>query len=589
MTVTQPPAEERDAAEPVIEPNASATAPAERIHFPEIEGLRGLAVACIVAYQTFRNAGAPWHAPFFERLVIDAGQGLVLFLTISGFVLAYPLLAALRANPPAFVDMGRFAVGRALRIYPAYLVTLCLATTLHPLAVLFNYPALARATPQIGVGTFVRGAVFAGNGLGNDGLRAAGLFVLAAIAFPLLLALATSRPRAVAILAIAAGLADAFTGAHAVSIGFVVPLTLGILAAELRLRDHRLQRFWPAVVLAGVALALLFEKHVALLPGATAAPDALRVDPFWSLAAFGILIGTGGSTVLRRVAGFVVLRRLGAASYAISLVAMPIAGFAVHQLPPRIGYPAVVLVAACAALAAGFALWRGIDRAFANGIARRASALRPGALLDRALARFARRSHRRRVARAEGRSSRTGAGPERTRRSGARPRPGPARGSLHALRIAGRTRGGNLRDEAAPHRTGRRTGRRRARASCGSGRRRSPGSRYAGLLSPRDPAPKRCATDRRCTPSDARVLGTAARCGASARRGAAARRRAHARRRARAATRIRNGDRNRIRRRRTGANSSSAGAYTRSDARAGSDARGRAGVRAARRSTTPLD
>ncbi|MBD5603959.1 MAG: hypothetical protein IAI48_02540, partial [Candidatus Eremiobacteraeota bacterium] len=244
-------------------------AEAERIRFPEVDGLKGIAAVAVLAYQTLRfaagTAGAP---PAVLRAVADASQGFTLFLILAGFAFAYPLLAAMRAEGRATLDLGRYLSRRAVRVYPAYLATVVIATALHPLGQLFGYPALAHAVPGVDVPAFLRRAFLAGDGSANDGWRAVQLFALAYVALPLLLALWTRLPRALLFVAIAGALVDTLTAAHGFGAGILVPLTLGIVAAELRVSGHRSQRFGLALTAVAAAFAIVFEPRIALLPGA---------------------------------------------------------------------------------------------------------------------------------------------------------------------------------------------------------------------------------------------------------------------------------------------------------------------------------
>jgi peptidoglycan/LPS O-acetylase OafA/YrhL len=359
-----------------------------RARFREVDGLKGLAVAAVVAYQIFRFSGFPANAPAaVARVFSDMSQGLGLFLTIAAFLFAYPLLAALHAEGSSTLDTGRYLSGRAIRVYPAYLAVALLAALLHPLGALFGYPALAHAAPPIDVGQYARNAVFAAGGLGNDGLRAVGLFALAYGLLPILLTLWTRLPRLAAYLAIVAAILDTLTRAHGFGIGIVVPLVLGIAAADVRVREHRSQRFGLAIAAAATVLAFALEPQIAALPGALQAPGALRIDPLWSLAFFGILVACGARPKLRLALGFIAFRVASAPAYVATLVAMPIAEFAARQMPPQLGSLQAALVTAAFIIVVAYALWQCLDRACASETFRQRAAGRPGAILDRVLER----------------------------------------------------------------------------------------------------------------------------------------------------------------------------------------------------------
>lgn len=359
-----------------------------RMRLRDIDGLKAFAIASIVVYETARYAGVPGASEALGRLIGDAGQALALFLLLSGFALAYPVLAALRGDGSATFDVGRYAVKRLLRVYPAYAVAVGVVAALHPIAVLFGLPALANGVPSVDAAALVRAVVFLGDGFGNDGFRAIALVVRGYLLFPVLLVLWTRAPRFTLILAVFAAVADVLTPAHAWTVSALVPLILGIAAADLRARPRRFVRFAFPLAAVAASLAFAWEPRAAMLAGNLAAPGALRVDPFWSIAFFGLVVGIGTVPVLQRVAGFAPFRFAGAASYAISLVAMPVAAFAARQLPATLSWPAAAATTAAATAIVGLVLWQCVDRWFGDARLRTSVAERPGAWFDARLARF---------------------------------------------------------------------------------------------------------------------------------------------------------------------------------------------------------
>jgi peptidoglycan/LPS O-acetylase OafA/YrhL len=358
-----------------------------RTRFGDVDGLRALAIAAIVAYQVARSAGLPQVAPALAHLASDASQGLALFLALSAFSLAYPAFAVLRADGAAYLDVGRFAIKRFLRVYPAFLAVTIVAAALHPLAILVNFPALSHDVASTTLAEFARNALFIDDTTGNDGARAVSLALRCYLAFPFLLALWARAPRiAIAVAVVAGGLDVATAIGHRITLGAIVPLVLGIAAADARAQNLRVQRVGLPLAAVAAALAFALEPRIAALAGAVGAPDALRVDPLWSIACFGTIAGIGASRLLERIVGFAPFRLLGAASYAISLVAMPVAAFAVKEAPGSLGKPALAALAAGGALAVGFALWQIVDRWFAADGIRRVAADRPGEIADRVLA-----------------------------------------------------------------------------------------------------------------------------------------------------------------------------------------------------------
>jgi peptidoglycan/LPS O-acetylase OafA/YrhL len=359
-----------------------------RVRFAEIDGLKALAIIAIVAYQTMRFVGLPpGTAAAVLRLCDDASQGLAIFFVLTGFALAYPALAALGSDGAAYLDVARYAIKRVIRIYPAYLAVLTLTAALHPLALLFDLQSVANAVPVFDSTSFARAASFAQD-TGNDGLAAVGLVVRGYLVFPALLALWVRLPGGALAVAVVAALLDLFTAAHGWGIGIVVPLVLGIAAADVRIGRPRLARFGWLLAFAGGAVAWFLEPHLGTLPGPAGPPGMLRIDPFWSVAAVGLLAGVSAVPPIERLMTFGPVRLLGAASYAISLVAMPLDAFAARHVTPRLGSTGIALVSAAAAVIGGFVVWQVVDRFVGDDRLRRHAAEALGPRIEAILMRF---------------------------------------------------------------------------------------------------------------------------------------------------------------------------------------------------------
>jgi len=354
------------------------------VRFGEIDGLRALAVGAAVLYETtrFASPAASWP-PAVARVFADASQGISLFFLLSGFVLAYPALATLRSDGRTYLDVGRYIVKRLLRIYPAYLVVLALTFVVPPLAVQYGLPALAGGTSGLTGPVFVHNLFFVGDGLGNDAFRALALEARWFALFPLALLLWARWPRVFLFLVFAAGATDlALPGAHALAVAALVPFMLGIVAADVRASHHRFERF--AFVLAGVAAiaAPICERTIASFPGPAGATSALRIDPLWTLALFGLLVAANTSGIVERILSLRLLRLLGVASYGIALVVVPISSFIVRQVIVTVGAPTAVANAAIVSLLAGLVIWQVADRWFAEGTLRRDGAAIAGPWLN---------------------------------------------------------------------------------------------------------------------------------------------------------------------------------------------------------------
>jgi peptidoglycan/LPS O-acetylase OafA/YrhL len=341
--------------------DAVPTSDVIRIRFADIDGLRALAIL-LVGFSIIVHATMHGTPPLVDHLANAAGQGLALFLVISGLTLAFPAMAVLRQDGRTYIDVGRYAIRRLLRVYPAYVVALVLTAAIAPFAARFGAAGFAGVTPA----DFVANALFVGNGFGNDGFRALELFVRVYVFFPALVLLWTRRPVVFGWLAAIVALLDVATPLHALSIGAFLPFMLGIVAADLRAQVHRIERYAPAVTIAGIALAFYLSPLLALLPGRQSAPHALDVDPMWSIAAFGLAVSIAAYRPLERIFSFWMLRVIGASSYAVSLVIVPTVGILVALTP----YYAIAF-AVPASFIAGFTYWQLVDRWFNDGDFRR--------------------------------------------------------------------------------------------------------------------------------------------------------------------------------------------------------------------------
>ena len=111
----------------VRDPAADAAA-----YFPELESLRGIAIAMVYAFHVdgfvrFLSQRAP--VVTLPLAFVRAGHaGVDLFFVLSAFLLSLPFLAAARGGRP--VDVRRYLARRARRILPAYVVGVLAVTAI---------------------------------------------------------------------------------------------------------------------------------------------------------------------------------------------------------------------------------------------------------------------------------------------------------------------------------------------------------------------------------------------------------------------------------------------------------------------------
>jgi peptidoglycan/LPS O-acetylase OafA/YrhL len=332
-----------------------------------VTGLRGLAIVAILMYEVVKHApGILFSNSFVHRAAFDGMHGFEVFLVLSGFVLAYPTLAALRGEGTASFDLRRFAIGRNARLLPAYYVALALTIALPYAAARYGLTAFGHPATLPTPATIALQLFFLQNHFQNDAFWALGLQMRVFFIFPLLFA-AYIRTRWIFVaLAIAACCGDLFTAAHQWDLGVFVPFMLGIVAADLRLQPQPWIRYaLPAALVAGIA-AFFTDPFVAMLPGPHLGGGIESWNPFWAIAAFALVVAAGSLRPLERAFTIPGLAQIGAASYATALVAEPIAAYVLRKATPTLGLEVAAVNAFLITLVFGIVFWAVVDRRFAE-------------------------------------------------------------------------------------------------------------------------------------------------------------------------------------------------------------------------------
>ena len=359
-----------------------------RERFATVDALRALAILAIVAYEAFVHIpGLAGGRPPLARALGELGQGITLFFMLAGFALAYPAVVAFTESGRAYLDLARYIIKRALRIYPAYLFALFLAIAIPPLAQRYGLPALGVGAKPIALESIVRNIFFIGDGLDNDGFRAVAIVARLYLFFPLLLLLWSRSWQIFAALGVSFAILDTLTGLHALGAGAFVPFMLGMVAARVRSEHLPAYRFGiPLALIAGIA-AIAWGPSIARAAAMHAAKGTLHFDPFWSISLFGMVVAINASEPMERLCAFGPLRFLGSASYAISLAVVPVTAFAARQLVPDFGPYVAAGNAIIASVLVGFVLWQLVDRSFADDKLRRHAADAAGPIFAGALLR----------------------------------------------------------------------------------------------------------------------------------------------------------------------------------------------------------
>src|SRR5215471_6127059 len=94
-----------------------------------VDGLRGLAVLLVVLYHASQTSSLTTDhstpiARFISGALGEGEQGVSLFLVISGFCLAYPMLRKRARGNTQWLDLRGFAARRIYRIVPPYYAAL---------------------------------------------------------------------------------------------------------------------------------------------------------------------------------------------------------------------------------------------------------------------------------------------------------------------------------------------------------------------------------------------------------------------------------------------------------------------------------
>src|ERR1700679_371071 len=111
------------------------------LYFPNLNGLRFIAALAVIIHhaEAFRWI---FGLPNAWRTVPAIGHlgdfGVVLFFVLSGFLITYLLLEEERVH--GRIEVGRFYVRRALRIWPLYYLFVALALFALPYLSFFGVP-----------------------------------------------------------------------------------------------------------------------------------------------------------------------------------------------------------------------------------------------------------------------------------------------------------------------------------------------------------------------------------------------------------------------------------------------------------------
>jgi peptidoglycan/LPS O-acetylase OafA/YrhL len=324
------------------------TMPTRRIGY--IDGLRAIAVFGVLAYHAALHSRSEnlYAAPSSPIMLFlrQGCHGVDLFFVLSGFCLAYPTLRRLRAERSTVFDVTGFFARRIVRIVPPYYAAIALFVGL-----LFLLPRVGLALPIPAMPHFswlsvLRNALF----LDGNGEYLNGSFWTLAIEFrwyllfPVALWIWARSPRAfLATLALAIGASA--TQSHSLDVAALPAFMLGIVAADLHVRESSLSRF----AMPAFAVALCYSVVI------TRSDWMNAPNVPWHITMFLFVVAAGATPWMARVLSVRALTFFGIASYSIYLVHEPIVVLLqLHGINP--------LMASACALVAGVIFWAIAER-----------------------------------------------------------------------------------------------------------------------------------------------------------------------------------------------------------------------------------
>ena len=348
-------------------------------HLKYVDGLRAIAILAVIAYHAISEANwaFPWLvAPmtlvptwWCTTLAAKGAHGVDLFFVISGFCLAYPVLARQQHGGTTSFDVRGFFAKRIVRIVPPYYASIVILVAMVVLAVHLGYhrPSAVAAdfTPVSllqQVLFFDRHADFV-----NSSFWTLAIELRWYLAFPFLLLLYTRSTRF--FFTVLAGCVVAFnlTQLRAMDIGTLPGFMLGIVAADWRFREPKIARFALPAFLVALDIALLLEPFASEPSRFGGADDVgffVQTNVGWQLASFFFVVAAGRVAWLRRLLEFPTLCAIGVSAYGIYLVHQPIISLwdrnGGANLPPLANFASAV----CFAIAGGLAFSYIAERPF---------------------------------------------------------------------------------------------------------------------------------------------------------------------------------------------------------------------------------
>ncbi|HXW77385.1 MAG TPA: acyltransferase [Candidatus Eremiobacteraceae bacterium] len=316
-----------------------------------MDGLRAVAVLGVVLCHAAKYT-MDFHQGWTYHALAEGAHGVDLFFVISGFCLAYPVLRRVADARATSFDVVQFFSRRIVRIVPTYWiafgVVLAAALLVRRLGGDVPWPTIRIPSAAAGVGQlfFVHG-----------GFDLVGSFWTLAVevrwylAFPLLLWLYIRSPLGV----YAAGFASLavywLAGVHVWDFATLPGFLLGIVAADLTIREHAVRRYALPLFALSVPVSLWLEPHGHL-------DYALQNQLWWQVSAFLLVLGATVAGPVRALVSNAAVAFIGTAAYSIYLFSDPIEAWYGHY------GGASTIACAAAGVLIGVLAWLLVERYF---------------------------------------------------------------------------------------------------------------------------------------------------------------------------------------------------------------------------------
>lgn len=119
----------------------ASTRTIKKIYFPNLNGLRFFAATLVILHHFGFTSG--WvNAPYIGNFILGVGKlGVILFFTLSGFLITYLLLKEKRETGE--IHIRNFYIRRVLRIWPLYFIMVIGALYILNNLVIFRIPDIS--------------------------------------------------------------------------------------------------------------------------------------------------------------------------------------------------------------------------------------------------------------------------------------------------------------------------------------------------------------------------------------------------------------------------------------------------------------